>query len=584
MIDEHQQRLTHYLVAFVEELAGNGVDEVVISPGSRSTPLALLFAHHPKIKTYINVDERSAAFFALGIAKAKMKPVALLCSSGTAGANYYPAIIEARYSKIPLIVLTADRPHELREVGAPQAINQIDLYGNHVKWSIDMALPENSPSMIQYARSSAVRGVGISLGDPKGPVHFNFPFREPLIPNLDEVEFAEDRQGKRVLHGERSLPASIQDEFLELLKGKERGVIVCGPGVSKDSIQSIVSFAEHYNFPILADPLSFMRSGRHSKDQVIDTYDTFLKIDEVKENFNPDIIIRFGAMPVSKTLMLLLKGLSEVPYWVISRGEDWQDPIAKGTDYIYCHEQSFCGSLMAGKKNQKTEWLNWWTNINNATKKLLVSANDQWDEGTAVRKLLQHLPDGSTLFSSNSMPIRDLDTFFFNDERSIEVYANRGANGIDGVVSSALGVSTQKESAFLLIGDLAFFHDLNALLVGRKYELDLTIIVLNNNGGGIFSYLPQAKDETHFEDLFGTPMDLEFSYAAKMYGAHYTHVTKEEDFLPALDKSAQLTGIKIVEVMTKREINVANHRYLWNFVSREMVKELKEKRNDSSSK
>ena len=182
MTNEHQQNLTHYVAAFIQEMVGNGVEEVVISPGSRSTPLALLCAHHPDIKTYINVDERSAAFFALGIAKAKNKPVALLCSSGTAGANYYPAVIEARYAKIPLIVLTADRPHELREVGAPQAINQIDLFGKHVKWSLDMALPENSPSMIQYAKSSAVKGIGLSMGEPRGPVHYNFPFREPLIP------------------------------------------------------------------------------------------------------------------------------------------------------------------------------------------------------------------------------------------------------------------------------------------------------------------------------------------------------------------------------------------------------------------
>ncbi|NMH67217.1 2-succinyl-5-enolpyruvyl-6-hydroxy-3-cyclohexene-1-carboxylic-acid synthase [Bacillus sp. RO3] len=574
MNDEHQQQFTQYLAAFIEELVGNGVDEVVISPGSRSTPLALLFAHHPEVKTYINVDERSAAFFALGIAKAKQKPVALLCSSGTAGANYYPAIIEARYGKVPLIVLTADRPHELREVGAPQAIHQIDLYGKHVKWATDMALPENTPSMIGYARSSASRGVGHAIGEPKGPVHFNFPFREPLIPDLKAVTYSSDTGVKRVLHGERSLSSDITQELKEILSNKEKGLIICGPGVKRESMNSIVSFSEQYGFPIIADPLSQMRSGTHKKEQIIDTYDTFLKSAEVKETLHPDIVIRFGAMPVSKSLMLFLKGLSDVPYWIVSPGEEWQDPIAKGTEIIYCDEGLFCNGLTPSRRVMSEGWNHHWKNVNHSTKELLLKGHQSWDEGMAVSQFIDFLPEKANVFVSNSMPIRDIDTFFFRNDRSVGIYANRGANGIDGVVSTALGMSTYLDSMYLLIGDLAFYHDLNGLLAGRKYNLNMTVVVLNNNGGGIFSYLPQADEGEHFEDLFGTPMDLDFSNAAKLYNAGYFKVEKEEDFGSALMEANHINGLKIIEVLTNREENVTNHRKLWNFVSREMTKKI----------
>ncbi|WP_175990591.1 2-succinyl-5-enolpyruvyl-6-hydroxy-3-cyclohexene-1-carboxylic-acid synthase [Bacillus sp. Marseille-Q1617] len=575
-MDEHQQRLTSYLAAFIDELVGNGVDEVVISPGSRSTPLALLFAHHPGVKTYINVDERSAAFFGLGIAKAKKKPVAILCTSGTAAANYYPAVIEARYAKVPLIVLTADRPHELREVGAPQAINQLDLYGKHVKWSVDMALPESSPGILKYAKSSAARGVSLSLSAPSGPIHFNFPIREPLIPDLDEAEFTKgSRREKRVIGGVRGLSPETRNDLLPLLKEKQKGLIICGPGLPASAIESIMEFAEHYGFPVVADPLSGVRSGVHSKENVIETYDAFLKTKEVSDDLLPDLIIRFGAMPVSKPLTLFLKGLPDVPYWVVSSGEEWQDPIAKATEFIYCDERLFCMDLKTGAGTKDAGWLHEWKSVNDLSRHILQTGRQPWNEGKAVKQLIEQLPDGAAVFASNSMPIRDIDTFFFNSDREISVHANRGANGIDGVVSTALGMSTGNTPLYLLIGDLAFFHDLNGLLVAKKYGLDITIVVMNNNGGGIFSFLPQASDGTYFEELFGTPMDLDFSSAAAFYGAHFSLVKEEGEFGEALKNAEQHKGIKIIEVLTNREENVAIHRKLWNFVSQEIVAKLK---------
>ncbi|WP_430489320.1 2-succinyl-5-enolpyruvyl-6-hydroxy-3-cyclohexene-1-carboxylic-acid synthase [Rossellomorea marisflavi] len=566
-MSEHQQHLTDYLAAFIDELSSNGVDEAVISPGSRSTPLALLLTHHPRINTYVNVDERSAAFFALGIAKAKRKPVILVCTSGTAAANYYPAVIEARYAKVPLLVLTADRPHELREVGAPQAIDQLDLYGKHVKWAVDMALPESGQEILRYARSAAVRGLGMSIGEPNGPVHFNFPLREPLIPDLREDLFQEGT-AKRVYQGERTLAPDQADELEKILSERSRGIIICGPGMSPDGIQAVADFGRAKGFPILADPLSNMRSGKHGTDGIIDAYDTFLKAGAVGEDLKPDLIIRFGAMAVSKPLMLFLKGLEEVPQFVITRGEEWQDPTGRGTHYVYAHERHFCHRF-AGESGTR-DWMEKWISLNERTKNLMQDVIGEWDEGKAVKCLLETIPEQSSVFVSNSMPIRDVDTFFFSNDRSISIHANRGANGIDGVVSTALGMSTQSPSTYLLIGDLAFFHDMNGLLAGRKYGLDLTVIVMNNNGGGIFSYLPQANEGAYFEELFGTPMDLEFSHVAAMYGADYSLVKTESDFLQALRQAEGMKGLKIIEVLADRQKNVENHRKMWEFVSREI--------------
>jgi 2-succinyl-5-enolpyruvyl-6-hydroxy-3-cyclohexene-1-carboxylate synthase len=588
MMSDYQEELTAYLTTFIEELAGNGVDEVVISPGSRSTPLALLFAHHPKINVYINVDERSAAFFALGIAKTKRKPVALLCTSGTAAANYYPAIIEAKYSKVPLIVLTADRPHELREVGAPQAIDQLNLYGKHVKWSVDMALPESSPSLLRYARSAAVRGIGIAAGNPKGPVHFNFPFREPLIPNLTDDLFSKSDDDsksmqKDVKHGKKELPLPLIASLQDVLSKKQKGLIVCGPNLSPEAISEIVTFSDQWGFPIIADSLSQLRSGDHDQKHVIDTYDTFLRIEEVKAELQPDIIIRFGAMPVSKALTLYMKDLHEKDHWIVTPDEDWIDPNAQVTEMIYCDERAFCQAFLNGGVNRDSNWLEKWKLINEQTKKHMETPEDELDEGNAVRYFLQTLPNNASVFVSNSMPIRDVDTYFHNNQQQISIMANRGVNGIDGVVSTALGMSTATKPSYLIIGDLAFFHDLNGLLVGKKYNLDLTIFVLNNNGGGIFSYLPQSSEETYFELLFGTPMDLDFAHAANLYGAKYSKVTSMDELQICLEEGRQVAGLKIVEVMTDRDVNAANHRKMWNFVSQEIVELLKGTKNDHNS-
>ena len=301
----HQENLTKYVATFVDELVKTGVKDVVISPGSRSTPLALLMAEHPQLKTYINIDERSAAFFALGIAKASRLPVALLCTSGTAAANYYPAVIEAKLSRVPLIVLTADRPHELRDLGAPQAIDQIHLYGKHVKWFSEMALPECNVEMIDYAKVNAARAVTTALQAPAGPVHLNFPFREPLMPKLEPSPFlanTEDIGDQIVLErGNLQLNEQTYESIAKQLSDRE-GVIICGVIDKPTFVSAVIKLAEKLNYPIIADPLSQLRSGEFPHEHIIDSYDAMLRDERTCEYLTPSVVIRFGGMPVSKPL------------------------------------------------------------------------------------------------------------------------------------------------------------------------------------------------------------------------------------------------------------------------------------------
>ncbi|WP_285768977.1 2-succinyl-5-enolpyruvyl-6-hydroxy-3-cyclohexene-1-carboxylic-acid synthase [Peribacillus sp. SI8-4] len=568
--------LTAYAASFVDELAENGVKHVVVSPGSRSTPLALLLVEHPDIEIHINVDERSAAFFALGMAKVLKKPVGLLCTSGTAAANFYPAVIEAFYSRVPLIVLTADRPHELRDVGAPQAIDQIHLYGKQVKWFVEMALPESTDEMIRYARTVGARAVAAAAAEPAGPVHLNFPLREPLIPNLEQAkDFRQKQLAPSVLieSGMRSLSASQIESVAATLSQAKQGLIVCGELPDPEMKEAIVALAETLAFPILADPLSQLRSGSHDKGVIMDTYDTFLRDEAAKAVFNPDVIVRFGAMPVSKPLLQFMKKQQQAITLVVDGGAGWREPAGLATNMIYCEESDFCQRV--GQRITRAagdEWLRLWQTVNGAAKNALASVLDEAElsEGKLFALLADMLPHGSTLFVGNSMPIRDLDTFFMNNEKRIRTMANRGANGIDGVVSTALGVSTVAENTVLAIGDLSFFHDMNGLLAAKLQKQNITILLINNDGGGIFSFLPQANEREHFETLFGTPHGLDFSHTAKLYGGRYNKVQTWDDLKRAFTESFETQGLKIIEVPTERESNLQKHRNLWSHVSQEI--------------
>lgn len=566
---------TLYLSAFIDELSRAGLRHIVISPGSRSTPIAVLAAEHPDIKVWMNVDERSAAFFALGIAKAAQEAVALLCTSGTAAANYMPAVAEAKLARVPLVILTADRPHELRDVGAPQTIDQIHLYGSHVKWFTDMPIPEHSDPMIRHARISAARALATAMSKPAGPVHLNFPLREPLLPNLSHPEcFTRGRlaveQNTTVIEGKLELSKEKLQQLAALLSASPNGLIVCGSHDDPQFAAAVTKLAAILRFPILADPLSQLRAGTHERSQIIHSYDSFLRNEQVVDGLKPSIIIRFGAMPVSKSLMQYMSAYPCTQIVVDEGG--WRDSIMLATHMITANPAMLCNQLyqMISDDQQQAEpssWLKLWRQLDKETKTVLGQiANEQSDvlfEGRVVTELAKLLPDDAVLFVGNSMPIRDVDTFLDVQEGSLKVLANRGANGIDGLVSTAMGISAAGYRTVLLLGDLSFYHDLNGLLAAKLHKLPITIIVVNNDGGGIFSFLPQATLPNHFEQLFGTPTGLDYGDVVQMYGGRFTRISNWTQFQESFLHASAAEGLHVIEVPTDRSSNVTLHRQIW---------------------
>lgn len=574
-----------YIGAFVDELACAGVRDVCYAPGSRSTPLAVMLARHPDIRMWMHLDERSASFFALGMAKASRRPVGMVCSSGTAAANFYPAVIEARYSRIPLIVMTADRPPELQDVGAPQTIDQNRLFGEHPRWFANVALPESTPEMVRYARTIAGRAVSEAMSDPAGAVHLNFPFREPLMPvepeetPIDVVDRGRSHFRAVQAPGEPD-PATVESLGNELA-GLPRGLIVCGPQDDPKLGSSVVELGRALGYPVLADPLSLVRTGPHYDEIIIDSYDAFLKDPSVCEMLQPQVIIRFGAMPTAKPFLLYAQRFPKSWSILVDGGDGWNDPALLSNDVIHADPVRFCRamSLVVSENwcDSPSGWLEDWMAIDQSTRRTLTTEIDREEtlfEGRIFQELARILPEQSTLYAGNSMPVRDMDTFFPASDSYIQMLSNRGANGIDGVVSSALGASTVSSGpTVLVIGDISFYHDMNGLLAAKLHELDATIVLVNNDGGGIFSFLPQAAHPEHFEALFGTPHGIDFAPVADLYDLAYTRVASWDAFDGAVRDSIESGGVQIIEVPTPdRETNVALHRRLWHATSEVLEK------------
>jgi 2-succinyl-5-enolpyruvyl-6-hydroxy-3-cyclohexene-1-carboxylate synthase len=573
-----QEVLFAYVDAFVDELAASGVRNVCICPGSRSTPLALVLARRADLRVWMHVDERSAAFFALGMAKASREPVALVCTSGTAAANFLPAVVEAHLSRVPLVVLTADRPHELRDNGAPQAIDQIRLYGGYAKWFADMALPEATDGMLRYARTMAARAAATARDVPSGPVHLNFPFREPLVPippPADATGGAVRQPYMTVAAGPREATPALLDRLAATLAATPRGLIICGPQDDPALAPAVAALAARLGYPVLADPLSGVRCGEHVTSLVIDSYDAFLRDAEWVAGHAPDLVLRFGAMPTAKPFLQYLQRFPDCRQIVVDAAPGWNEPTGLAAEMIYADPAGLCNALVARDvapvdADAGAAWRDAWCAANRharaAIARKLDGAGDLF-EGKVFAELADLLPAGATLYVGNSMPVRDLDTFFPAGERPIRFLANRGANGIDGVVSSALGASTDGGPLVLVIGDLSFYHDMNGLLAAKLHRLNATIVLLNNDGGGIFSFLPQATEADHFEQLFGTPTGLDFQPAVEMYGGRFVCPATWDAFRAAVRQGLGGDGLTVIEVRTDRAQNVAAHRAIWPAVS-----------------
>lgn len=553
-MNNHTTALTKQVFTFVSELYAYGIREIVISPGSRSTPMAIAIEAHPKMKSWIHPDERSAAFFAMGLMKGSERPVAILCTSGSAAANYTPAISESSLSHLPLVVLTSDRPHELRGIGAPQAIDQTNMFANYTQYQFDFPIADSNDDqdfMTNTVKFQLQKASQYLYGPHRGPIHLNLPFREPLTPDLEKVEWLTS-DTKIMPHYQKT--TSLNE--INVIVKKRKGLIIVGDMQHQD-VDQILTFATIHDMPILADPLSQLRREHHPN--VITTYDLLFR---AGLEVDVDFIIRVGKPVISKKITQWLKDTKA--FQILVQNNDRPDafPITPHVSYEMS-ANDFFRQLSETTTVERKQWLEKWQSLEKHAKvEIKDYVRTATDEAAYVANVLDKLTTDDALFVSNSMPIRDVDNLFIDCEAA--VFSNRGANGIDGVTSTALGMAVHKKVT-LLIGDLAFYHDMNGLLMSKLNDINLNIVLLNNDGGGIFSYLPQKDSaDAYFERLFGTPTGLDFEHAALLYDFTFKRFESIEAF-----KYTELSkfGAHIYEIMTHREDNLQQHLKLYKKLS-----------------
>jgi 2-succinyl-5-enolpyruvyl-6-hydroxy-3-cyclohexene-1-carboxylate synthase len=542
-------------MAFTDELAAHGLRHVCISPGSRSTPLALSFARHPAIEHSIHHDERSSAFFALGIAKTTRAPVAIITTSGTAAAELHPAMIEARFGRVPLLALTADRPPELRGTGANQTIDQVDLYGTSAKWFQDAPLAAISDQA--HARAMAARAWAEALAAPVGPVHINFPFDEPLVPG--EAPAVIDVPGPaRTWAAPSPGPDEAGLRALADLVEARRGILISGPQPDPSpTVPAIIDLARATGFPILADPLSGLRAGPHDSGQVIAHYDALTQAGFLDES-TPEVAVRFGALPTSKALNGWLANHPEVAYAVVD-DTGWPDPGGTARTVLRADAAVTAGNL-AKLVTEPTDggWLESWRQADATAAQALAMAAEGFTELDVIATLLETVPHPATIWVASSMPIRQVDLLLGRSSKQLRLLANRGASGIDGFLSSGIGSAvTGAGATYLVAGDLSALHDLTALGWAGRHQVDVTVVVINNDGGGIFHLLPQAP-LPEFEELFGTPHGLDFGTAASLFGLRYTLADDRKDLAAVLAQPPD--GPLLVEVRFDRSQGATAYR------------------------
>jgi 2-succinyl-5-enolpyruvyl-6-hydroxy-3-cyclohexene-1-carboxylate synthase len=549
----------------VETLVRSGVAQAVISPGSRSTPLTMALVRHTKIEAIPVLDERSAAFFALGLARQHHRPTLLVCTSGTAGANYYPAIIEAQESGVPLLVITADRPPEMRECASGQTIDQQKLYGSHVNWFHELAVPEAKLDLLGYLRQTVAHAVARTMQPQAGPVHLNAPFRDPLVPVEDGS--AAMLRGKVDMDFFAMLVAAmpaVQPGGLPDLPRVARGLIIAGPSqpVNPAQYAGVVELLAHKTgWPVLADSLSPLRAYAAAGQPFVSAYDVLARNKALRAELQPEFILCLGGWPVSKPLREWIGSLN-VPIWIISES-------AKNLDALHGRTRSFQADIEAlatALPDRQTDltYTSDWTRADVLVRTAIeerMTGTDWLFEGKAAWLLSRHLPGDTPVFVANSMPVRDLEYFWAPNNRGCPIYFNRGANGIDGTLSTALGVAHGNKPAILLTGDLALLHDANGFLLRPRQAGSLTIVLINNRGGGIFQHLPIAQFEPPFEEYFATPQDVDFKKLTSAYGVEHVAVTDWSHFA-SLISALPKAGIRVLEICTDRKRDAAFRKEL----------------------
>jgi 2-succinyl-5-enolpyruvyl-6-hydroxy-3-cyclohexene-1-carboxylate synthase len=574
------------LRAFVDELVRSGMRAACTSPGSRSAPLALTLARESRLRCYSHVDERCAGFFALGLAKSGGLPVAVTCTSGTAAAELLPAAIEAHEARVPLLLLTADRPPELRGNGAGQAIDQLKLYGDAAKWFFEVGTHEATPERLRWMRTLACRAYATAREGRPGVVHLNFALREPLVSDEALSQDTTGRSGDSPYVRRFSAPPGnelAEGEMHAAISDARRGVIVAGReergALDWSAGKAAAAFAAALGWPLLGDPMSDARRG----PAAVAHYDALLRHDAFAASVRPDLVLRVGDLPVSKPLRSWLAGLADVAQVALDPDGAWQDPAAVLSRSLALDPAMALGEHGNGVAPADPDWLAHWRSADELAAEAILGAlgGETPSEPRVALELGTLLPEGATLFVASSMPVRDIETFWPIRRDPPRVLCNRGANGIDGIVSSAFGAAAaERGPVVLLIGDVALAHDIGGLLAARRLGLKLTIVLLDNAGGGIFDFLPVAgaamARETeplhdYEQDIYtrhiATPTGLDFSAAASLYGLSHERAEDVPQFRTALERALARENSSIVEVRGDRDANVQLHRRVWQAVS-----------------
>jgi 2-succinyl-5-enolpyruvyl-6-hydroxy-3-cyclohexene-1-carboxylate synthase len=556
----------------VEELVRCGVDSFCVAPGSRSTPLVAALAENERARKLVHYDERGTAFAALGHARATGRPAAWITTSGTAVANGLPAVVEAATDGVPMILLTADRPPELRQTGANQTIDQPDIFGDFVRWRFDLPAPslEIDPAMILTTVDQAAYR---TVRAPQGPVHLNLMFREPFLPDAED---GEDSPPATWLEGGRpytryaaTRPAVDETEIENLgnaLRSVGRGLVIAGRIASREQGEAVLRLAESLGWPLLPDVSSQVRLGTDSENLVAH-YDALLADETFAGAHAPEAVLHVGGRSLSKRLEGFLSSSRPDPYVVVRENPFRLDPHHRVTHSVEAEVVGFCAALARATEHPPPENDPWTTGWREASEEAgrrldeLLSGVTEPSEPLVARLVSRNIPAEHGLIVASSMPIRDVDTYAATDGAPVPVAANRGASGIDGTVATAAGFTQGLgRPVTLLIGDLALLHDLNSLAMLR--DLRAVVVVLNNDGGGIFSFLPVARHDEFFEPYFGTPQGVGFGPAAAMFGLDYERPRTTDEFLEAYRAACAREGSTLIEVKTDREENVALHRGL----------------------
>lgn len=565
----------HWANVFFDQLAECGVKYACISPGSRSTPLTYSLSQNKRIKSYVIIDERTSGFFALGIAKKNNTPVILVTTSGTATAELYPAIIEAYQNRVPLIICTADRPAYLRNTGANQTINQNDLYKNHIRFFYDTGLPVTKLDEIKKLKDIAIKSFSVSMFDDCGPVHINFPFEKPLEPQLYtdkiDVKFINGSLPKKNIEFTSALKTNnkIFPGVYRAFEHSTNGLIIVGPGNFSDLfIDLLEEFSVKLGLPVFADATSGLRFHKKKLTNLICNYDSILRNYSLTKYFSPDFVFHFGRTPTSLKLEENLLKVNAKTY-IINRHGDLFDTSRKAS-VIKANEEEFIKDiLMSAKYHRKidTTLLKFFRKLDNDIEKLKLSFFEEektLSEPNVLITTLNALPKNSNLMIGNSVPIRDLDFFASVNTKNINIFQNRGASGIDGITSTALGIAANnKQPTFLITGDLSFYHDLNSLLIAKQFKISLTIILINNNGGGLFNFLPIAKQKNIFKEYFRTPTNLSFEKLVKAFGIEYKEIKNLKKLYIQIGNFSGHGKTSVIEVKTDSKKSLTLRKRFW---------------------